>query len=67
MFQCKNPECGAGSSRLRLMGASPVKMEIRKAFLVCRDCGKAFTLRGNGMQFNESVLRVANNPRGGAQ
>ena len=65
MFAC--PKCHAGSASLRLMGASPAKMTIRKVFLRCTSCKSAFTLRGNGMQFNESILRVANNPRGGSQ
>lgn len=65
MFQC--PKCHSGSSRLRLVDASPEKMPVRKVGLHCRDCKSWFTLRGNGMAFNESILRVANNPRGGSQ
>jgi hypothetical protein len=59
MFSC--PKCNAGASRLRLIGASPVKMAIRKIYLTCVDCKSGFTLRGNGMNFNEEVLRVSNN------
>ena len=61
MFEC--PSCKAGASRLRLIGASPVKMAVRKVYLECRDCDSAFTLRGGGMNFNEDVLRVSNNKR----
>ena len=61
MFECKNPACNAGPSGLRLIGASPVKMEVRKVFLRCTKCGKGFTLRGNGIDFNAQVLTVSNN------
>jgi hypothetical protein len=58
-FVC--PRCQAGASRLRLIGASPAKMEERKVFLACTDCNSRFTLRGNGLRFNIEVLRVGNN------
>jgi transcription elongation factor Elf1 len=56
-------------AQLRLLGASPVKMAVRKVFLTCTWCGKSFTVRGNGMEFNADVLTVSNNrgkrPRNG--
>ena len=61
MFQC--PKCGAGTSKIRLVGANPVKMLIRKVFLTCTDCGRSFTMRGEGMKFNENVMRVGNNSK----
>ena len=63
MFECPNPECKAGPSRLRVIAASPVKMEVRRIFLRCVDCDSQFTIRGNGVDFNVEVLRVGNNPR----